>query len=72
MLSRLSPQDIPNWTYGICDIHHITYPHSYPQGAGLCGANHKRHADTGLDFWAYLCYNSIIQKNKEAGHEPSK
>jgi len=19
-----------------------------------------------LDFWAYLCYNSIIQKNKEA------
>ncbi len=31
-----------------------------------CGLNHTRHADVGLDFWAYLCYNSIIQKNKEA------
>jgi len=31
-----------------------------------------RHAVLGLDFWTYLCYNSIIQKNKEAGHEPSE
>ena len=31
-----------------------------------CGVTHMRHAVLGLDFWGYLCYNSIIQKNKEA------
>ena len=31
-----------------------------------CGVYHIRHAALGLDFWGYLCYNSIIQKNKEA------
>ena len=46
MLSKLSPQDIAKRTYGICDIHHISYPHSYPhsypQGPGKMWA--KSHA----------------------------
>jgi len=32
----------------------------------LCDVTNMRHAVLGLDFWGYLCYNSIIQKNKEA------
>ena len=31
-----------------------------------CDVTNMRHAVLGLDFWGYLCYNSIIQKNKEA------
>jgi len=37
------------------DLHHLS-----------CGVSHMRHAALGLDFWAYPCYNSIIQENKEA------
>ncbi len=37
------------------DLHHLS-----------CGVYHIRHAVLGFDFWGYLCYNSIIQKNKEA------
>jgi hypothetical protein len=44
MSSKLSPQGIPKRTYGICDIHHIGYPHSYPQAAReKCDEQHTDH-----------------------------